>query len=94
MVIDKPVIYGIIAGILTYTLLYFKSNRNNKNKKNKIDIKLPIIGGFVFWFITGKVINSKNIMSNNDSSVDTMNNLIESTDDLYGEPLIQDLADF
>ena len=45
--LNSPIIYGILGGILVYLFLYYKK----KDKKNKINIIIPIACTIIFWFL-------------------------------------------
>jgi len=96
----KTIISGIIAGILTYIILYYKSSYDENNNKKNPSLKLPLIVGLLTWFVYGKIIDGGNfnlLLNNNkdlDKSVDIMNDLLYDGSMLNNESIIVEMADF
>ena len=95
--LNKTIICGIVVGVLTCAIMYYKSSNDDKNKNKKIDLRLPLFMGLMTWFVCGKFINVDNIKLpsfGQDKTVDMMNELMQGGGSLNAEPLIEELADF
>lgn len=62
-VLKNPVVVGVIAGVITYIILYYK-DKNEKDPKIKqkyIGLTIPAIVALIIWFISGSYFETTNI---------------------------------
>lgn len=90
-IIKNPVMIGLIAGIITYTYMKWRNDKDNaknkdKNKKKKdINLLIPLSVFIVFWFI------SYAYFSSSDADVAVTSNGSESIKELKSD-LAKELA--
>ena len=78
--VSNPIVFAIIAGIITYIIIYFDTQKRKKHIKqgnsDRIPLTLPILFGLFVWFVgyyfTHKKIPTDAYANNimNDSSTD------------------------
>jgi len=56
--LQNPIVIGILAAILTYTVLYIKRQYYDSDKEGHIPLFLPVLIGLISWFVCGKYLGS------------------------------------
>lgn len=53
--ISNPIVFAIIAGIITYVIIYFDTQKRKKHIRqgntDRIPLTLPIVFGAFVWFV-------------------------------------------
>ena len=102
MVINKtnPILYGLIAGIITYVILYIDVNFENKRfnfKKSEVDgkcicpkfyvtLKVPIMIGALVWTIISYFYDL--------NQEQEIKDILSNSTSLFDQDLFTDMPDF
>jgi len=104
-IIKNPILIGLIAGLLAYMYLKWKTDKYNKKncKKKKVNLLIPFAIFAVFWFVsyayfsfdenenTSNITIGGNLEQNNtqNKAIITKNNIIQNN----AQPIIKRLSE-